>query len=108
MLQVQRERFLVAVERLEEVAVALAEKIGSHRARDIAAARALLDLDDFGAEVGEVRGAERSGAVHLHREDAHSLQGRHQAGFRAISCLAMMMRCISLVPSPMHMSGASR
>ena len=30
------------------------------------------------------------------------------AGFRSINCLAMMMRCISLVPSPMHSSGASR
>lgn len=27
---------------------------------------------------------------------------------RSRSCLAIMMRCISLVPSPMHMSGASR
>ena len=31
-----------------------------------------------------------------------------QIGFRATSCLAMMMRCISLVPSPMHISMASR
>ena len=28
--------------------------------------------------------------------------------FRAIHCRAMIMRCISLVPSPMQVSGASR
>ena len=42
-------------------------------------------------------------------EDAQPVErkGLH-TGFRAISCFAMMMRCISLVPSPMHISGASR
>jgi len=29
-------------------------------------------------------------------------------GFCSISCRAIMMRCISFVPSPMHMSGAAR
>jgi len=33
---------------------------------------------------------------------------RPHTRFRSISCLAMMMRCISLVPSPMMSSGASR
>ena len=32
----------------------------------------------------------------------------HDAGFRCIHWRAMMRRCISLVPSPMHVSGASR
>jgi hypothetical protein len=34
--------------------------------------------------------------------------GAHQTLFRSTSCLAMMMRCISLVPSPMHINMASR
>ena len=35
------------------------------------------------------------------------LLGAH-TGFLSISCRAMMMCCISFVPSPMHMSGAAR
>ena len=35
-------------------------------------------------------------------------RGRASDPFRSTSCRAMMIFCISLVPSPMHSSGASR
>ena len=58
-------------------AVVLAQHERPYRARDVAAL-ALLDLDHLGAEVREVRGAERPGAVYLHAEDAHAREGQHQ------------------------------
>ena len=111
-LQVQCDAALVEVERLEEMAVVLAEEIRAHAARGIAALFAVLDLDDVGTEIGEVHGAERSGAERLEGQHTNAFQGQvrrvHQIGFRSISCRAMIMRCISFVPSPMHISGASR
>ena len=46
-------------------------------------------------------GREWPGAVLLDRDDAHAGKRQAHTGFLSISCLAMMMRCISLVPSPM-------
>ena len=44
----------------------------------------------------------------LHRDDANAIQWFHAAGFLLMYCLEMMMRCSSLVPSPITSSGASR
>jgi hypothetical protein len=109
-LEVQRDALLVEVEGLEEVAVVGPEEVRSHAARGVAALFAALDLDDLGAEVGEVHRAERAGAEVLEGEyaEAQERQGGTHTGFLSTSWRAMMMRCISLVPSPMHMSGASR
>ena len=110
--QVQRDAALVEVERLEEVTVVLTQEIRTHAARGIATLLAILDLDDIGAEIGQIHRAEGARAERLERQDADTLQrqvGRvHQIGFRSISWRAMIMRCISFVPSPMHISGASR
>ena len=65
-------------------------------------------LMTLGAEVGEQHGAVRCGAELLDRYDAHALEWLHTSGFLLMNCFAMMMRCISLVPSPMQVSGASR
>jgi len=107
--QVERKAALVAVKRFVEMAVARAEKMRPDIAPDVAAVLEVLDLDDFRAEVGKVLGAERARAVLLDRNDAQSGKRKTgHSGFLAMSCLAMMMRCISLVPSPMISSGASR
>ena len=62
-------------------------------------------------------GAAVAGAARLPRRSAGRLARTRlrapdlrlaQTRFRATSWRAMMMRCISLVPSPMHISGASR
>ncbi len=92
------------------MAVVLAEEERAHAARGIATLLAILDLDDFGAEVGEVHRAERPGAEVLERQhaDAGEGQGRGHTGFLSTSWRAMMIRCISFVPSPMHISGESR
>ena len=100
--------FLLVFERLEVLAVVLAEEVRADAARGVAAGGGVLDLDDLGAEVGQEQRAVGPGAELLHGQDAHAFQWLHEAGFRLIHCLAMMMRCISLVPSPMHISGASR
>ena len=68
----------------------------------------VLDLDHLGAEVGDEHRGVGPRAKLLDGEEAHPFQRFHATGFRLIHCLAMMMRCISLVPSPMHMRGASR
>ena len=47
------------------------------RAAHVAALVRVLDLDHLGAEVGELHGAERPGAVLLDREDAHAGERQH-------------------------------
>ena len=70
----------------------------------------MSDLDDLRAQLGQKHGAVRSGAKLLQRQHPHAVKrfGNHVMLFRLIHCRAMMMRCISLVPSPMQVSGASR
>ena len=58
MLQVERHRALVAADR-EPPGRARADEL-AHRARGVAVARA-LDLDDLGAEIGEVLADARAG-----------------------------------------------
>ena len=77
-------------------------------ARGIAIDRGILDLDDLGAEIGEQHGAVRRRAELLDGNDANALKWLHAAGFLLMNCFEMMMRCISLVPSPMQVNGASR
>ena len=108
MLEVEAEAALVAVEGFVEVAVARGEEQRSDRAPHIAALVEIFDLDHLGAEVGEVQGCERPGAILLDRDDAYAGERQTHARFLSINCLAMMMRCSSLVPSPMTRSGASR
>src|SRR5690606_17878010 len=105
-----RDAALVAVEGLEEEAVALRQRVlwVAHMAAHIAGFRDILDLDDFRTEVGELQRAEGTGTVRLNRDEAEASEGEHHAGFRCTSWRAMMMRCNSLVPSPMQSSGASR
>ena len=68
----------------------------------------VLDLDHLGAEVGEQHRAVGPGAELLEGEHADAVERLHALLLRLIHCLAMIMRCISLVPSPMQVSGASR
>ena len=69
-LQVQRQALLVAVEGLEEMAVAVGKEMRSDRAAHIAALGRILDLDHLGAEVGQHHAAERAGTVLLDGDDA--------------------------------------
>ena len=88
------------------------EKIRTDAAAHVAAVGRVLDLDDLGAEIGELHRAVRARAILLDGDDAHSGKRQHRldpyTGLRSTSCRAMMMRCSSLVPSPMTSSGASR
>ena len=78
--------------------------------RDGSPPSGVLDLDHLGAQLGQEHGAVGPGAELLEGQDADALEsGCHvMPGSVLIHCLAMMMRCISLVPSPMQVSGASR
>src|SRR5690606_18583452 len=105
---VQRDAFLIAVEGLVEMAVARPEIVRPHGAAHVAAVVRVLYLDHFGAQVGQMLRAERPRAILLYRDDAQSCQRQAHMRFLSTSCRAMMMRCISLVPSPITSSGASR
>ena len=87
---------------------AVPELVRADMPRRIAVGR--LDLDHLGAQLGQEHGAVGTGAELLQRQDAHALErlGVHRMAFRLTHWRAMMMRCISLVPSPMQVSGASR
>ena len=114
LLQVEREALLIAVEAVEELAVvalvAVAKEERADAPRHVAAIGRVLDLDDFRAEIGQLHRAVRPRAILLDRNHAQTGKHRehHHTLFRAISWRAMMMRCNSLVPSPMTRSGASR
>jgi hypothetical protein len=114
-LEIEGDRALVEVEGLVEEAVVLSEEIGPGGARAVAAAPPVpvgrLELDHLGAELGQHHRAIGPRAILLEAEDPDA--GKRQglaahAGFRFTHCLATIMRCISLVPSPMHMRSASR
>ena len=75
MFEIEGQAFFVAVEGLEKLAVGFAKEMRADAAANVAAIFVVLDLDDFCAEVGEVRGAERAGAVLLDGEDAQAGQG---------------------------------
>jgi hypothetical protein len=107
-LDVERHALLAEVPGLEVFAVVGSELVRADLARRIALGR--LDLDHLGAELGQEHGAVRAGTELLQRQDSNSLEGfcAHSSACRLIHWRAMMMRCISLVPSPMQVSGASR
>ena len=106
-LQIQRDALLVPGPCLEIEAVIVAQH-RAHAAAGIAPGRAVFDLDDLRPQIRKVHGPVGRRAELFQRQDAQPLQRLHQTGFRLMCCLAMIMRCISLVPSPMHNSGASR
>jgi hypothetical protein len=72
MLEVERDRLLAAVERLEIERIALGG-VGTDVASDVAADGGILDLDDLRAEVGQELGAERAGTELRDGEDAQIL-----------------------------------
>ena len=107
-LEIEGQRALVAVEGLEDMRVLLAQVVRPQRAAGIAALGGVLDLDHVGAEIREVARGVRAGSPVFGGDDAQPFERKRHTGFLATSCRAMIIRCISLVPSPMHKSGASR
>ena len=105
--QIQSHALLVSIEAVIEEAVVLFEKERAHVPGNVTAVVGVFNLDYLGALVGEKHGAEGTGAVLLDGEHAHAFQRQLHAGFRSTSCFAMMIRCSSLVPSPMASKGAS-
>ena len=71
-LQVQREAALVAVAALVKVAVPRRKEVRPHPASQLAALAGVFDLDHLRAQVGQVGGAEGTGAVLLHGDDAQA------------------------------------
>ncbi len=82
LLEIEGERLLAPVEPDEIGREALHG--GVVGAGEIAAAGA-LDLDDFGAEIGQMPGAERSGNGLFEREHANS--GQWRRGHRWVPCV---------------------
>ena len=74
----------------------------------VAAGRGMLDLDDVGAQCSEQHGAVGCRTVLLDGDHPHARERFHHEALRFSHCRAMIRRCISLVPSPMQVSGASR
>ena len=86
-------------------------------AADISAIVSVFAFDDIRAQIGKMLCAERSRTVLLDGDNPdagqeHGLVGwarlRIHKRFLSISCLAMMILCISFVPSPIISNGASR
>jgi hypothetical protein len=75
-LEIERDGFLAAVERLEVERVVITG-VRADVPCDIAADRGILDLDDLRAEIREQLSAERAGAELRHGDDAKAL--KHQA-----------------------------
>ena len=75
--QIQREALLVAIEAVKKFAVARREEVRAHRARHVAAIVGVLDLDHFGALVGEEHRTERARPVLLDRQHADTVQRQH-------------------------------
>src|ERR1041384_4303665 len=107
-LHLERHALLVHVPGLEVLAVAICQHVWADMARSVAAGRGVLDLDHLRAEICKQHRRVGTGAELLEGEDPNSLQRFHAPALRFSHCLAMIRRCISLVPSPMHVSGASR
>jgi hypothetical protein len=82
--EVESDAPLVAVERLEIEAVAIADRERSDVACRIAAVARALDLDDVRTEVAEQRRRERAGAELTNRQDANAVERQtrilHAAG----------------------------
>ncbi|MNC93420.1 hypothetical protein D3C83_100470 [compost metagenome] len=57
---------------MKELAVFGREEMRADRARHVAAVGRILDLDDFRAEIREIKCAEWPGPVLLDREHAHA------------------------------------
>src|SRR6185437_16789415 len=110
-LDVEGDAALVEIPRLEVLAVGLTEQKRTGVARRVAADRGILDLDDLRAQIGEDHRPVGTRPELLQRQNARPGQRlgcAHVTGFCLIHWRAMMIRWISLVPSPMQVSGASR
>src|SRR6185436_5236525 len=108
-LEIERHALLAEIPGLEILAVVLAQTIRTDLARRIAVRR--LDLDHLGTKLGHEHRAVWPGAKLFQRQDPDArewLGVAHADAFRRVHWRAMIRRCISLVPSPMQVSGASR
>ena len=76
MFEVQGKTFLVTVEGLEKVTVVLTEEMRSDLPPDITAVLVILDLDDFGPQIGQVGCAEGTSAVLFNCEHTQAGQGQ--------------------------------
>lgn len=114
LLQVQHERPLVAIGRLEHPAVVAGFVVGGERAgvaEEVAARR--LHLDHVGALVGEQRRAERPGEGLGEVDDPHPVEGAAGSGVHAVasrpsSARPMTTFWICGVPSPISRPKTSR
>ena len=106
--QIERHTLFVQIEDLEILAVIVAKKIWPGLARRITAGSRVFDFDDLCAKIGQQHRSIRSSAELFDRDNPQSAERLHAAGFRFMYCLEIMIRCISFVPSPMQVKGASR
>ena len=110
--QIQRKAALVAVEGVMEMAIAWAEMIRPDGTPHITTFGWVFNFDDLSAHIGKQHGTEGPGTILLDRQNGHAIQRqgpiRHQMGFFSIRRFAITSLWISLVPSPITKSGASR
>src|ERR1700691_68300 len=106
--EIERNTMLAGIPALEILAVRGSEQPGPGIAGRVTPARGVFDLDDISTEVGEKGRSVRTGAKLFDRKDTQTLERLHATLFLLIHCFAMIMRCISLVPSPMQVRGAWR
>src|SRR4051794_8181504 len=89
LLQVEREALLIAVEAVEELAVvapvAVAEKERADPARHVAAVGRVLDLDDLGAEIGQLHRAVGARPILLDRNDPKTGKGRQHVSSSSLA-----------------------
>ena len=112
MFQIEREAPLIAIEGVMEMAIARPEIIRANAAPNITTLGRVFDFNDLSTHIGQQHGSEGPGAILLNRQNGHAIQRqgpiRHQMGFFSIRRFAITSRWISLVPSPITKSGASR
>ena len=107
--EIERQGTLVKIEALEIQTLAFAQPVRADMARGVTTFWR-LDFDNVSAQLSQEHGAIRSCTILLRANYAKSFEWKAlaHAGLALIHCFEMMMRCISLVPSPMHISIESR
>jgi hypothetical protein len=73
MFKIDTDALFIAVEGLVEVTVTRTEEVRPDEPADITAFAWILDLDDLGAQIGEVKRSPRARAILLDRDYPHTL-----------------------------------
>ena len=100
----------IPIEGVKELRMLVGKKMRAYGASVVATHARTFNLDNLRSLIREILRAEGTGAVLFNSEYTNAAEGKlhDYTGFRSTNCFAMIRRCNSLVPSPMHSKGASR